>query len=1506
MKIAFIIFLLLKISFSKKLLEVLNEEKDIKEIFIEEEEEIEYEVKSGESYIFIITNENNFYSFASLIDNIFYKKNEQNNAYELKPNETFFEKGEKICVNISKDLPDTKIKISPAPIYTELNIFETINENQYFFIKSENKSIAYFDSFDKNSKVFISESRQKAIVEEDKRINSKFYEIEQNKIYLVKNIIFDISVFKKYFYPIKLHESEIFINEDNKNFLYLVQNQSYILNFESNTVNKMIKLSTFNSIVKINKEGDEDIKELNKSTPYYKIDPNFKGKLILEVEEDNAFIEFLSDFGDYEILKDEKKEKYQIKKSIEIIKIPFTFKSFEIKLKSDKKFKYSLSFGLTNEEKYYYASNSNLKISSQNNEELLTYLSLFKNIDLLKDEFLSLAIIFEKEENQNIIISYKQFSELDELMDEKLTEERCEKIIKAIQDLLEFYVYLDIAQNPPDVGIPGYHHRKINLKEELGKVSTKNRKFYEFYQEIKTILSVVRDGHLEITPYETPKKIQVGQYYFILPFYFIINEYKGKPRIFITPREDYIGAYDNKTQEFIRNHIDIPIKTINDLDPFDFIQNWTHYLGVKNINSKFVHNIYYISGLYLIFCPLNYTDFMQNEFEFEDNKIIRISFLIGKPIPKNKEFNSFFLKTIKKYKSLRLLPPIDDIKKKYIYMKGIKQKSNEEKEKEEESKLKWDVFFEEYGDYMKCRIDNDKKVNVFVQNNLYMDYPTYYGKILECAKLFHTNNYPIIIIEDRNGGGYPTLSYLMIQLFQMREVERTYSAMRFPEKLKEVFKVEEYEEGFFDPKTCEIISSTDNFTEVIDFYDYSGLNITHRRTNAFVELMSLTERKALNSFRMEYLNSPFLKRPTDIIIFTDGYSFSSASTLIKGFQNIGGAIIVGYGGNPKIEDIDLFDGAQSDSGVMNYPNTYISKNLEEVGFQIRGFTSIEVFDDSYQAKNPIPREYHLNPVDYKVDIYSQYSDDIYDNFVEEGNKIFKKFNEEDYCNYKNKKLLFHDEERKDIENLEHAHGGYKCGDNNKWDKSKLTPYYCDIGFSFDQYFKKCVKDCVSESEAFYIFEDEFSHSYNIKTNEILELIFMNPNGVYYALEASENYIDECPEICIIKGHGLITINKNKQSEKDVLIKVNSSFSDINNIISLKMEEFFNDLFLYKEKTMLIFQSNKEHIIFFNNIFNNETNKIKYAKYNKTMKYKDILNINNKFFIDYSGESFTLDKDETYIIYFNNELSNQMVASINPIEFKKKIISKQQFVNYIYLKKGNNYNLEIKDSLDIMIKLSRNTSNSKISIEDIDNKKNTILKSDNLYYYNNYTNLNIKVEDDDAILELNINLNIYEPAVFDLKNIEFNLNEGINMIKIPKNYKRIHIELNSKDIFEISIYHGYSILPYAHYLEIPEENRMRFNNYSLTISNLYDKKIKLMKDEYYIVMIEIFYGDIEAKISGEKKDDDNGLETYKIILIIVSSVIFIILLFLIICIIRKKKNHSSEEIEKKLIILMKEY
>ena len=50
-------------------------------------------------------------------------------------------------------------------------------------------------------------------------------------------------------------------------------------------------------------------------------------------------------------------------------------------------------------------------------------------------------------------------------------------------------------------------------------------------------------------------------------------------------------------------------------------------------------------------------------------------------------------------------------------------------------------------------------------------------------------------------------------------------------------------------------------------------------------------------------------------------------------------------------------------------------------------TFIEVFDDSYQAEFRLPREYKMVPVDYRVDIYSFYSDDVYDELIEKGKQI---------------------------------------------------------------------------------------------------------------------------------------------------------------------------------------------------------------------------------------------------------------------------------------------------------------------------------------------------------------------------------------------------------------------------------------------------------------------------------------------------------------------------------------
>ena len=1157
----------------------------------------------------------------------------------------------------------------------------------------------------------------------------------------------------------------------------------------------------------------------------------------------------------------------------------------------------------------------NSKINSnKDKEEILTYISLYKDINILKEEFISITINIEKEEeNNDIFLTYSQYSLLDEIIDEKLEPEKCQEIIKVFKELFEYYVYLDIAQNPPDIGIPNYHHRKINLIEEIGNIYIYNRTFYEFYQEILSILTVVKDFHISIVSTETPKGIQFYEYSAVLPLRYTIKSYNNEPRVFITIREEYIDKYDNYTQEMLRSHLDIPIKSINDMDPIDYIQNWSRFIVVKNIHSNFVQNLHYMAGFYMHYNPLNYSDFVANELEFDDNKIIRLSYYIIKPEINDAKFKQFFVENLKKYNNARYMPSIEELKDIFYHKKKYSMK-NENKDVNKETKIKWDVEYKDNRNYFKCRVDHGKSVNVVTQNSFSFDFDLSVGHIFKCSELFHSNEYPIIIIEDRNNGGDPNLAYFMIQLFQMREVERTYSAIRYKENFQKYFDLElEYKDEYvYNPDTCENIYKSNEFYEVSDYYNYSGLNITHKRTNVFVELCPLNRRKAFNSFREKYKDSPYLKKPTDIIIFTDSFSFSSGSTFIKGFQNIGGAILVGYLGNPKIEGIDLFDASQSDSGVNTFENTDISEKLEKLGFVVSIMTFIEVFDDSYQAEFRFPREYKMVPVDYRVDIYSFYSDDVYDEFIEKGKQIHRKFNEDNYCNFNNQKLLLHDERCYNIENMEHTHGGFQCGKNNQWDYNNCIPYYCDIGYSFDQYFKKCVKDCLVDWTTYFIYEDNFTNSYNINKNEKYEFIILNPNNSYYVFESSENSIYNFPKISFIKGYKHVIINNYKKSYNDIELNIHTVNIDIE-IDSLKREQLILDKVLFLDKKqMLIFQSENEHTILFNTILkNNDGNKIKYLKYNNTINYQDIVNINNKYFKNYSGNSLIMEKGEIYIFYCDNN-KEEIHITINPTETNQNISFNNQQMNYLYLKKGNTYILEFPDSiLDLMIKLSRETINSEI----LNEENKIILNKDNLYYYFENKNkenkkLKIKIDKNDATLEFLYNLtnnNIIENINYEKSKL--NLKKEKSILKIPKQFKKINIKFNTANdtLVEYSIFQGYSILPFSHYSIIEESHRIKSKNYILDIIEPYNDNIKLMENEFYIITILIYEeGNLDIEISGEKAEEkkeekipeNKGLKWYIILLIVLGAILFIGLIILIIIIIRKKRK-SSEQIEDKM-------
>ena len=161
------------------------------------------------------------------------------------------------------------------------------------------------------------------------------------------------------------------------------------------------------------------------------------------------------------------------------------------------------------------------------------------------------------------------------------------------------------------------------------------------------------------------------------------------------------------------------------------------------------------------------------------------------------------------------------------------------------------------------------------------------------------------------------------------------------------------------------------------------------------------------------------------------------------------------------------DASLSPSGALiSLSKTEIGKNLSECDFQMNCITFRESFNYSYQALNPIPREYQINPVDERVNIYQRYDDSLYDDFIAEAKRIFKQYNEDKLCNPDNSLLTYEpdDNECYTFPDIPHAHGGYECDKVKKTWSQKCIPYYCDIGYYFDNYQNKCVKDICTEGK----------------------------------------------------------------------------------------------------------------------------------------------------------------------------------------------------------------------------------------------------------------------------------------------------------------------------------------------------------------------------------------------------------------------------------------------------------
>jgi hypothetical protein len=131
-------------------------------------------------------------------------------------------------------------------------------------------------------------------------------------------------------------EVTIEIKKLETQFLYLQRYRYYILDFNNNEINRMIKLSRETPKAEINITNLDFPNYhfiLKSSRLYYKLGDNFKGKLKLHIKYDNALIEFLfkKDNSEIEVFNIDDKV-MTLNKRYNILPIPLEYKSKQIEI----------------------------------------------------------------------------------------------------------------------------------------------------------------------------------------------------------------------------------------------------------------------------------------------------------------------------------------------------------------------------------------------------------------------------------------------------------------------------------------------------------------------------------------------------------------------------------------------------------------------------------------------------------------------------------------------------------------------------------------------------------------------------------------------------------------------------------------------------------------------------------------------------------------------------------------------------------------------------------------------------------------------------------------------------------------------------------------------------------------------------------------------------------------------------------------------------------------------
>ena len=660
--------------------------------------------------------------------------------------------------------------------------------------------------------------------------------------------------------------------------------------------------------------------------------------------------------------------------------------------------------------------------------------------------------------NYSIIKKDDFFNEMNSI--NKTTEEYNE-IITSLKTIFQSYVFLDIAKSPPKIeGLENYH-TPYDLIVELDKINTNEIDFYTFYEKIiSATSSKTKDGHIKVNFLN--KEISLYNAFFIFPIIPFVKKSEGEIKMYaeLSLEEELYDNFKNGNDllAILKNNLNEPIKYLNNKDPFDFITDFfIEYYNLRSKHAIYTYNLNHFPVFYLYLTPITKDQLNNFTIEYENGVKISTDLLLMKNETDNLKLNSF--------KKINIFNSSYDIKFENYLMNKLKNNdkrteqninfinelikfenkynitnnffSKKIKKFRNRNLINWNVLL--YNDSVKCFVDDNKKMNVLVTNVFRDTDPDYVNQFIlsyrKCFKLFTKNEYPLTIILDENRGGHPFLATTLAQLTQKTISFIDTVALKF-QNLEQMIHYSEY---YQEIDSCDFVKKED-FLNNYKIVTYG--NVTSKITKPYLYMGDWIS-------TLKYEKKPVkFRKPTEIIVYTDGFSFSSGSCFTKILSSNGGAIIVGYNGNPKIDKKE-FDDSQSNTGTITKIDL---EKIYKKEMDILKKHDLEVNRSSAEAVYPrsqfldMPFEYTFNEVDERIELYEKFDEENYNFMIDEANRIINLYKTD--CNKNNPKLVLFDDKCKFSDDI-HGRGGFGCGNDGKWNYSFCVKTYCEDGYYMD-------------------------------------------------------------------------------------------------------------------------------------------------------------------------------------------------------------------------------------------------------------------------------------------------------------------------------------------------------------------------------------------------------------------------------------------------------------------------